>query len=301
MRHLVLTALVLLVACGRSPSSPSTSSPVPVVSPASFAGLWTGTFRLMKCSGERYCQLDLGKTRAFTVRLRQSGAQVKGLFTQGIHAADLSGEVLKDGSVVLSGSTPASSIKESSMQVTGLALRLSPDQGLQGTLAYETQPDVVSALNLPGSGSGDIVSATRADLETFAAAIDGTWTGRFVIRSCTPSTGTLYCYPFQNQDLVPVLISLKQTADGVTGTLTPGSQTIPVSGHKTDTIVSLSGEGLSAVSGGSSLIRVSRWTGRVDEFGRMKATFQYEFAYPSGAPVLGESAIVELEVVKVPS
>jgi hypothetical protein len=166
MRHLVLTALITLVACGRSPSSPA-----PVVSATNFAGLWSISFRMTKCSGERHCTFLLGQTQTFTIELRQDGSLVNGVFRQLGYTADVAGEILKSDSVRLSGSTPAASIMDGSMQAT-LALRLSPVQGLEGTIAYETQPNLVrSAIELPASIAGDIVSATRAGLET--AVTDG--------------------------------------------------------------------------------------------------------------------------------
>ena len=65
--------------------------------------------------------------------------------------------------------------------------------------------------------------------------------------------------------------------------------------------ITLSGESFTVVSGGTTVIRLTEWTGSVDALGRMRATFRYEFAYPFGAPTLGESATAELwQVVKVP-
>lgn len=166
MRQIVLTALITLVACGRSPSSPSMPSPAPVVSATSFAGLWTIAFRMTKCSGERHCTSLLGKTSTFTIELRQDGSLVNGVFRQLGYTADVAGEILKSDSVRLSGSTPAASIKDGSMQAT-LALRLSSVQGIEGTIGYETQPTAArSTLELPASIAGDIVSATRVEMDT---------------------------------------------------------------------------------------------------------------------------------------
>ena len=79
MRRFVLTALVALVACGRSPSGPTTSEPVPVTQAADFSGLWTGSFRLTGCDGDRHCFLLKGTTRPYSLRLQQSGSRVQGL------------------------------------------------------------------------------------------------------------------------------------------------------------------------------------------------------------------------------
>jgi hypothetical protein len=165
-RLLVLTALITFAACGRSPSSPSASSPAPVVSATSFAGLWTVAFRMTKCSGERHCTSLLGKTQTFAIQLRQDGSLVNGVFRQLGYTADVAGELLESDTVRLSGSTPAESLKDGSMQAT-LALRLSAVQGIEGTIAYETQPNAArGTLELPASIGGDIVSATRVDLDT---------------------------------------------------------------------------------------------------------------------------------------
>jgi hypothetical protein len=75
-----------------------------------------------------------------------------------------------------------------------------------------------------------------------------------------------------------------------------------VSGHIAGTTVVLSGEALAPSSGGASSIRLTAWSARVDEFGRMTGTFRYDYTYPSGAPTLGESAAAELvQVLKLPS
>jgi hypothetical protein len=305
MRRLIIATLLVLAACGRAPSTPSTApsggpaAPAPAI--ADYSGFWNGSFRLTSCTGDRHCVILIGTNRTFALRIRQSGSQVRGLFTSVGYTADVAGEILKDGSVALTGFTPAATVKDGSMRVTGLELRVSSAQSLEGRVAYETTPSLPqSALELPTSAAGDIVSVTRTDLQTFAATIDGTWSGRFAIRSCAPAVGGQYCYPNQDQEVVNFQLSLTRSGDAVTGTFTSGSQSVPVSGRVSGATVTLSGEVLSPSSGGSSLILLTSWTGQVDEFGRMLGAFQYEFRYPSAAPTLGESAVAELwQVLKV--
>jgi len=302
MRRLIVAASFVLAACGRTPSAPSTtpSAPLTPVAAADFSGLWTGSFRLTSCAGDRHCGILMGTTRTFTLRLRQSGSQVQGLFTQSIYAADVAGEVLKDGTVLVSGSAPAANTMDGSMRVTGLALRATPTRALEGTVAYETEPSAPAiGVEFRTTISGDVVSITRSDLQTFAAAVDGTWSGRFAVRSCVPPARSLYCYPYGDQEMVNLELSLTRSGDAVTGTFGSGSNRVPVSGRISGSSISLSGESL--VSGGTTVIRVSAWNGSVDGFGRMRGTFRFDFGYPSGAPTLGESAAAELwQVVKIP-
>jgi hypothetical protein len=302
MRKLIAVTLLALAACSRTPSSPSTpAAPPPVpVALADFSGLWAGAFRLTSCTGERHCFILIGTQRPFTMRLRQTGAQVRGLFTASGYTADVSGAVLKDGSVELTGSGPAASAQDGSIRVPGVSLRLTPDRELAGTIGYETTPNPYGAeFALPASAAGDIVSATRTDLQIFAATVDGLWRGRSVIRSCVP-TGT-YCYPNQKDEVVEVQLSLGRSGDAVSGTFRSGSLSVPVVGRIAGTSITLSGESSSASSGGSSSMRLTSWTGSIDEFGRMTGTFQYEYRYPAAAPTLGESASAELwQVLKVP-
>jgi hypothetical protein len=170
MHRVAVIALVMLAACSRSPSSPTTSpSPVPGV--AGVSGLWTGTFHLTDCTGDRNCIpfMITGSNRPFTLNVQQAGSHVVGSFTPGSVAqldagrltADVTGEMNPDGWVTLSGTTPASA-EDGSMRVTAVRVRATAGGGLEGRIAYETTPSLqASDLMLPSSYGGDIVSVAR--------------------------------------------------------------------------------------------------------------------------------------------
>ena len=99
MRRLSV-ALILLAAvgCGGSSSppaspSPSTASPIALTD---FSGLWTGTYTFTTCTGERHCDLRIGTSQDFGLRLEQAGSRVHGLFTWSDFAAEISGDVRDD-------------------------------------------------------------------------------------------------------------------------------------------------------------------------------------------------------------
>ena len=215
MRRLCV-ALILLAAvgCGGSSSppaspSPSTASPIALTD---FSGLWTGTYTFTTCTGERHCDLRIGTSQDFGLRLEQAGSRVHGLFTWSDFAAEISGDVRDDGSVTLSGEAPKASEKDWGMTVSRIALRLSPERALQGTIAYQTHPGLNLA-EFAGSmaAEGQIGSTRREDLRAFVATVDGTWNGRFAIRGCTPPGGAPFCNPHEDQETAAVeLIAASQ-------------------------------------------------------------------------------------------
>jgi hypothetical protein len=264
---------------------------------AQFAGLWSGSYKLTSCSGERHCVLFVGTTRTFGLRLRQTGGHVEGLFVAGESAADVSGDVQKDGQLTLTGAAPAATVRDTSMTAE-LELRVTADGVIAGSLLHETTgpPDyafVYGAVRI----AGEVVSATRSDLPSFALVIDGTWSGRAAVRSCAPVSPDPYCYPFLDQEISSIQLTLQRTGASLTGTLVLGAARVPVSGSVSGTSFTLSGETIAPASGGNSLERVSGFTGSVDEFGRMSGTLLYETAFPVVTPRIGESAHLELRQV----
>lgn len=299
MRRSVVAIGLVLAACGGSPTTPS-SVPASPAAPAvaQFAGLWSGSYKLTSCSGERHCVLYVGTTRAFGLRLQQNGGHVDGLFITDASVADVSGDVQKDGQLTLKGTDPAMTIQDLSMTVQ-LELQLTADGVLRGSLVHETTVPPQYDINVfgPLRIGGDLVSSVRTDLMSFALGIDGTWSGRFAVRSCTPVAPDPYCYPFRDQEVSVARLTLQRAGTTITGTLTVGADTIPVSGIVSGSAFTMSGETVSLVSGGNSLLRVSGFKGSIDGFGRMTGTLLYESAYPVAAPRIGESAQLELRNV----
>lgn len=252
MRRSVVAIGLVLGACGGAPSARSSTPASPAV--AQFAGLWSGSYKLTSCSGERHCVLYVGTSRTFELRLQQAGGHVEGLFVAG---------------------------------------------ALNGTLLHETTTPLGYDINVfgPVRITGDVVSSVRSDLASFAAVIDGTWSGRFAVRSCSPVLPDPYCYPFQEQEVSFLQLTVQRGGSALTGTLTFGSGRIPVSGAIAGGSFTIGGETLSAASGGDSLLRVTGFKGSIDAFGRMTGTRSYQSGYPVAAPRIGESAQLELRNV----
>ena len=303
MRRPVIVMLLVLAACSRTPSSPSSSpSPAPV-SPAAadFSGLWTGTYRFKTCSGERHCVLYIGTTRDFTLRVQQSGSRASALLTLGGLAVDVDGVVAPDGALELTGFAPSAALIDTAVGAK-LSLRMGPGRALTGTIDYRTEPparylDVAGAL----VATTDIATVVHQDLAAFASAVDGTWSGRLLVRSCTPPIGGRDCYPTGTEEPMNFDLTLARSGDAVSGTFAAGSARVPVTGRIAGTSLTLEGEALTPASGGPSRTRLTGWKAALDGLGRMSGTLQYEFAFPFTAPVLGETAAVELlQVIKRP-
>jgi hypothetical protein len=297
MRRVVLAVILsVAAACGGSPSEPSSS---PSGSPVDFSGLWQGSLKYTQCEGMRHCFARVGSSVQLSLRVRQTQARVRALLVISGSAVDLSGEVLKDGTVELTGSSPLASPSnpdfDAAVTVQRLSLRLDPGAGLVGSVAYRLQAGREnSEFNLATLG-GDMMNVSRSDLAPFASTFDGTWSGRYVVRSCVPIGR--YCYSLEVDDLGDVELRLMQNGTQVTGTF----GTVPVMGEVSGRSLTLSGEQLYPSSGGGRLMRITSWHASIDEFGRMVGTFEYLDAWPADAPRLGSTARAELwQVVKVP-
>ena len=300
MRRSVVAIGLVLAACGGgSPTTPS-PAPAPPAEPAiaQFAGLWSGSYKLTFCSGERHCVLSIGTTRTFGLRLQQSGSRVEGLFVVGGSVADVSGDVQKDGHLTLKGIDQAMTIQDTSTTAQ-LELQLGLAGVLSGTVLHETTVPPNYDVNVfgPVRIAGDLVSSVRSDLPSFALDIDGVWSGYFAVRSCTPVLPDPYCDPFQAEEISSFKLTLERAGSGLSGTIAIGSGRIPVSGTMAGASFTLNGETVYPASGGNSLLRVSGFKGSIDGFGRMTGTLLYESAYPVAAPRIGESAQLELHRV----
>ena len=301
MKRIVLAVLAAACcSCGGGPTVPSTSPGASLAAPTDYSGFWSATFRYTGCEGERHCVLRIGTTQPFTLRLQQNGARVHGVFTTWQYAVDVDGEVLKDGSIVLSGGAPAASDKDDAGAFTVTKVEALADGGgrLSGTLAYEIRPegsatDYYSQMSVRGS----IDTALRSDLQMLASSFDGTWTGRFVVRACDPIGTATRCYPYDEQETTPIEIALS----GASGTVTIGPARVPVTATPAGSSIVLDGEVVIPQSGGGERIRIRHLTATRDAFGRMSGSFDYASEWPADAPTFGETAHAELwQVVKFP-
>jgi hypothetical protein len=296
MRRLIGVALLLAAACGGSPSSPSQppASPAPApVTFADFSGLWTAKYRITACAWERHCVLFMGTDRDFNLRLVQSGSHVRGLFVEGNAFGDVEGDVSSDGTLVLAGYNPPASARDGSFRVTEIRVRLGAAPDLQGQVSYENQvAPQDTGFGLGMKATGDIVSATRSDLTTFAATTDGVYRGRYAVRSCAAISA--YCYPNEVDDLVDVTLVLARFGGAASGSYQQGGIRVPLNGTISGATIVLAGEGTTPASGGDSLTRITNWRGSLDAFGRLSGSFHLDFGFPIAHPTLGGSADCEL-------
>ncbi len=302
MQRALLALFIVLAAasCGGSPSAPLTPGAGGRVD---FSGFWQGSIKYTQCEGMRHCFAEIGRAEDFTVRVQQSGTRAAAVFTFAENVIALDGNVLTDGTLALTGSSPfggeTTRSFESAVTVTRFAIRLEPGAGLAGTIAYEMRANQSNSEFALAKLTGDIVNTTRRDLGGFAATVEGTWKGRLVVRSCVPIGN--YCHPYEAGELGDVELRLTQAGSQVAGTMKMRGGDIPVTGELSGRSLTLAGETLTAASGGPSLTRITAWNTSVDAFGRMSGTFEYVFAFPASAPALGSTARAELwQVVKMP-
>jgi hypothetical protein len=282
-------ALLLVAACGGSPSSPSRppASPAPVpVTFADFSGLWTAKYRITACDWERHCVLYIGTERSFDLRLVQVGSHVRGLYVDNGSATDVEGDVSSDGTLVMSGSSGPVSARDGSFRVTEVRVRLASAPDLQGQVSYESRlPPEYSEYELGMKATGEIVSATRSGLGAFVDSTDGTYHGRFVVRRCTPYT--TYCYPNDIDEVPDLVLTVTHDASAVSATYQQGGTRVPLHGTLSGRTLLLDGETTTGTPGFEALNRVTAWRTTLDEFGRMSGTFHFDLVYTIANPSFG--------------
>ncbi len=300
MKRLCVAALaVSLAACGGS-SAPSPSSPS--VSAANVSGLWQGTLKYTQCVGMRHCFARIGASDSFTLRVQQAGARVRALFTLSTYVVELNGDVMKDGSVELTGAAPFASESardfDVAITITRFSAALAPGSRMTGSIGFELRANQTNSEFAVATLAGEIVNTSRTDLTLFTSTVSGTWRGRFIVRSCVP-IGPI-CEWHGVDELGSVELQLTQSGTQVTGTAKMLGD-IQITGQTSGRSLTLAGETLTPASGGSSLTRITAWNTSVDDFGRMSGQFEYLFAWPAASPVFGSTARAELwQVVKVP-
>jgi hypothetical protein len=107
----------------------------------------------------------LGTTRAFKLRVVQSGTHARGLYEEDGMSVDVEGDVGLDGALVMKGYAPPITPDGASFTVTNLTLRYGAAGSLQGSVSWERPaPPAQASFSLGLKVSGDIISATRTDL-----------------------------------------------------------------------------------------------------------------------------------------
>jgi hypothetical protein len=277
MRRLIIaTVLVLAAACDRGPAGPFTpASPSPVPVPlADFSGYWSGTFNYTSCGGQRHCDLVPGRKDPFSLRLRQSGGRVTGVFSAAERVVDVSGDVQADGSVALTGSSATGGSKgiAAEYRFNAPALRLDPVFGLNGAVSFDTQTVGSSFEPATNAYAATIVSADRGNLDAFVSDLSGTWKGRFLVKGCS-AAGIPICSPFDLDEVETLNLNLSIAGDAVTGELTQVSLKVPLSGRVRGRTLEL--EGFRPAAPGTMALRVTSFSATPDPFGRLTGTISY--------------------------
>lgn len=278
MRRLfaIVTLLLVAAACGRAPSSPSSPPASPPPAPAAiadFSGYWTGTVNYKGCGGNHCFTVD--RTDPFSLRLRQAGNRVVGLFTINSANIEVSGEVGPDGSLALAGAEGTGGTGGVVGDATFAAsdLRLDPATGLKGTLRYESR--MFNYVQGWFRADGPIVSATRQNLDAYIADLSGTWAGRYLVRECIDETGRPLCGGLFVRTGFVEYLELKIAVNGTaaSGELIPVSTRIPVGGGARGRTIELTGTVTDST--GRYTDRITGLTASVDEYGRLKGDFSY--------------------------
>lgn len=189
-RSVAALVAVVGVGCGSTPTRPE----VPVASdtPAApavmlpLSGTWSGFLRVTACGS---CIGYIDRVSPFTLTLTESGTTVTGHFAHGdilAFNADVQGVREPDGSVSLTGKTPASS-STFSADITNLRINRDTSHGVFGTLAYtdtshsSSQGTYVAAIESAALGTPTAPTAV---------SLVGAWSGQTTRDSCTgPACG----------------------------------------------------------------------------------------------------------------
>ena len=264
----ILMACLAVTGCGGSDRSPSGPDGV-----MDFTGAWQGSYRISECTGERHCVLQIGQVQPFSLRLRQQGRTVDGVFATTSDTIDVAGEVEDRDTLVLHAVPPSTSADPVADALTAF------DATLHGaviagqiafTVGYRLAPSFPPVAYTRG---GDVVSASRGTLSP-QASFNGTWRGEHVVQACTP-TGWLECHTLVPGTAYPIEVTLSQQGVGVSGSVLLGSYTVPVSGTVSGGTVSLTGSLDAAVSGGHVITRIVSWSATRDAVGRMRGALAF--------------------------
>lgn len=287
---------VIAAGCGSSGRASPTDPDSVVSPPAQISGWWEGEYRLTECRGERHCVLLIGKTYPFQLRLEQTGASFRGVFSA-VGTVDVSGTAAQTGEVLLTGTAPAASSLDALGRIDLKQLVVGADpsaSGLVGSFSLENYPAANPESEPVVFRSGAIVSAVRR-APTVPGSVIGRWSGQYVVRECIPVVW-LQCWPDALDQVLPFDLSLVESGpEGLLGELVLRSSRIPVHGQVSGSALIVEGALTESVSGGTTIVRLAGWTSTADEFGRLRGRFEYVNEYhPSQGQVHFTSYVAEL-------
>jgi hypothetical protein len=267
-RFLCLAAIAVSLACDstpRTPTGPDAVTPPATTSP--FAGVWAGEFRITATSGGGRRPLRAGTLVAFTLRLEQAGAVLRGHFQTDSVLIDVTGIMDDNGVMSLQGSAPALGSFDyvGAATLTRFRARVDPANGLAGDLEYRLDRTFESSLGTYTVYAGDIATAQRTKLPPMT--FDGTWRGSFIVRDCTRS-----CLPPHVNEISIFTLTLQQSGSSVTGFIDFG---------RPDAVANVSGhvDGQRLILDASPTdrsYRIVEWLTERDRYGRMMGAFTYE-------------------------
>jgi hypothetical protein len=191
MRILAISVLLVVTACGRSPSStPTLPTPV-VVAPArdALVGMWTGTAQVLTCAG-RACSPWVTQPeppRRFSLTVIEDAGQYVALLDLDVRVhfvLEVAGTRQPDGTIRFTGShdDPIGSTRD--VDVDAFDVRIDPLTGLAGEFTYRLHWNTG-----PSEITGRIVEATRRSIESIRN-FDGVWIGQFVTTAIRRCDGT---------------------------------------------------------------------------------------------------------------
>jgi hypothetical protein len=265
-RLLCLAALAASVACHSTPPTPTAPEAATPPATTPFAGVWAGEYRVTSTTGSGHRP---GTLVPFTLRLEQTGGDLRGNFQTESVLIDVSGIMDDNGIMSLEGSAPGLGRGDfvGAATLTKFRARLDPTSGLAGDLEYRLDRTAETRLGFRTVYTGDIASAQRTTKALLPVTFDGTWEGSFVVRACSPP-----CRPPFENEIGRFRLNLQQSGSNVTGLFWTGSVTEPaieVSGHVEGYRLVLDS---SATDGRSGILE---WSTERDRYGRMVGAFTY--------------------------
>jgi hypothetical protein len=286
LRAFLIALMLADTACSSSspaslPASPSPANQSLELSNLSLAGIWTGFVRITDANDRP----AVGLTLPFLLRVAGGPQAYSGEIevqdaTRYINV-DVVGAIGDDGFAVLSGSREIGTWNLTAMDVPALVVRTDAVSGLTGTIRFRQR---VSDSIVQYSAS--ILSASLRVTGTSAVRpLEGRWTGRAIIRTCTGWCNGIYYAPTNTR---PVELVLQQVGDQLSGRASFGTPFcgpaavcwLPLTGSAAGlSVASLTGEftndNVPPGAGGDRVMKLSDFSATIDQLGRMQAQFTY--------------------------
>lgn len=277
-RYLAVAVLALAVgSCAKAPlTAPIVAevSTTPAAVYADFSGVSVMTYKMSVCQGLRECWYRTGATVTSELRLLQTGNTMTGLFIESAQSViPVTGQVSGDGELTLAGARARVSRSWSmdAARAVTLRLRRGADGAVTGTVEIKSDTNHYEQASV--TTGGDIAALTPVQPLAAQAGFTGTWSGQYIIRSCTV-VGFQFCAP-----VVGELYGFDLTLSGSGSSLTGELQHLAA--------VTGSGSGDQLTLGGRSIVTVpakhtiTGWQTYRDALGQLHGTFT--FLYESGA------------------